>query len=136
MSTAASIGRASSPIHNKLALWTRRLGTTVVGPSAKPLRRMKRALPTRLDSNKSARVLQRNIMAAVPQLANKCQSMTAKGQHVNIMAQLTNQRISLNFSYISMHLQQFQLFVHCTEFLFVQCTRSCQQDLLLDTTSA
>ncbi len=71
MSTAASIGRASSPIHNKLALGTRRvLGNSVVGLSAKPLRRMSRSSPTRLDPSTSACALQR-IMAAVPQLANK-----------------------------------------------------------------
>ena len=67
MSTAASIGRASSPIPNKLALGTRELlGTIVVGLSAKSLRRMNRSLPTRLGSNTSAYALQRNIIAAEP----------------------------------------------------------------------
>ncbi len=67
MSTAASIGRASSPIPNNLALGTRQLlGTTVVGLSAKPLRKMKRSSPTRLDPSTNACALQRNIIAAEP----------------------------------------------------------------------
>ena len=72
MSTAASAGRASSPTHNKLALGMRRmLGTTVVGLSAKPLKRMNRSSPTRLAPNTSACALKRNIMATVSQPANK-----------------------------------------------------------------
>ena len=72
MSTAASIGRASSPTQNNLALGTRRvLGTTVVGLSAKPLKRMNRSLPTGLNLSTSASALKGNIIAAAPQLANK-----------------------------------------------------------------
>lgn len=72
MNTAASIKRASLPIPNKLALGTRELlGTTVVGLRARPLRKMERALPTRLDPNTSACALYRYIIAAVPQRANK-----------------------------------------------------------------
>jgi hypothetical protein len=61
MSTAASTGRASSPIHNMLVLGTRQwVGTIVVGLTAKPLKRMNMSLPTRLDPTTSACALQRS----------------------------------------------------------------------------